>query len=161
MSSISSSTITTPSTSPLLQGQRNTSYFAVDSSSLPSPPQPTQPPARSAKQPRPLERLLMPENTASQDSTYHENQRRARRRIRNFVFEDVHLDWKSAPTLCEDHPFEHRVLEMHRDLRCNASRSYLYQIRDVLRRLRTPTSMSISESGTLFIDGEEVIDMIG
>ena len=162
MSSTSASTNTSPSTSPLLTSQPDTGYFLVTSSaSPPSTDGKLTSTTKSSRSTKSVDRLLMPDLTPPQDASHLERQRRARRRIKSFVFEDVHLDWKAAPTLCEEHPFEHKVLEMHLNLRCNASRSYLYQVRDDLRRLQAPISVSTNESGALIIDGEEIVDMIG
>ncbi|EME84366.1 uncharacterized protein MYCFIDRAFT_210860 [Pseudocercospora fijiensis CIRAD86] len=162
MSSKSSSINTSPSTSPLLTSQSDPGYFLVKSSASPHfTDSKLTSTTKSSQSIRSVQRLLMPDVTPPQDAFHLERQRCARRRIKSFVFEDVHLDWKAAPTLYEDHPFEHKVLEMHLHLRCNASRSYLYQVRDDLRRLQTPISVSTNESGVLIIDGEEIVDMIG
>ncbi|KAF2210460.1 hypothetical protein CERZMDRAFT_91181 [Cercospora zeae-maydis SCOH1-5] len=88
-----------------------------------------------------------------------------RRRIRQQIFNEVHLDWKSAPVLCDER-YDYASLLYRPGLRCTASPQYLLEVQDTIRR-QAITNAMIQDSdpernvSVVCIDGEEMIDMIG
>lgn len=160
MASISSSSSSPPSYSPLLHGRhdRNSSFsdssprqiidFRHDSTD-------------STKHSRLPGSLLMRDSERN-DPAYDQKQRAARRRMKAFVFDDIHLDWKAAPAMEDSQHYDWRALATQPNLRIASSRQYLYQVRDDLRRIQySPPAINISDTGTLILDGEEAFDMIG
>ncbi|PPJ50149.1 hypothetical protein CBER1_04840 [Cercospora berteroae] len=109
------------------------------------------------------EGMLMPD--ATPDPSAKARHAYYRRRVRQQVFNEVHLDWKSAPVLCDER-YDYASLLYRPGLRCTASPQYLLEVQDTIRRQNTADAVvrdSGSESTTtvVCIDGEEMIDMIG
>lgn len=83
----------------------------------------------------------------------------AQRRIKQFIFSNNDIDWRSIPVI-EDTPFKHAVLAHRRDLRCKASRQYLQEVLHTFRNPK-PHDSTTTKDGMIIIDGEEMVDMIG
>lgn len=81
--------------------------------------------------------------------------------MKRFIFGDYNIDWRSIPTVDEDTPFNHATLLYRSDLRCKASREYYMEILNGFRIKPVDRSTAfLSDTGTIIIDGEEVVDMI-
>lgn len=109
--------------------------------------------------------LLMPD--APPDLQHEARHASYRRRVCRDVFgKDMHLDWKSAPVVCDER-YDYASLLYRRELRCVASRQYLYEVYDDLKQKalqRTCWKMvdpSDDVAQVVCIDGEEMIDMVG
>ena len=83
----------------------------------------------------------------------------AQRRIKHFIFSDNDIDWRSIPVI-EDAAYNHAMLEHRQDLRCKASRQYLQEVLDTFR-IPKLDDITTTHDGSIVIDGEEMVDMIG
>lgn len=81
--------------------------------------------------------------------------------MKRFIFGDYNIDWRSIPAVDEDTPFNHATLLYRSDLRCKASRDYYMEILNGFRiKSADRSTVSLSDTGVVIIDGEEVVDMI-
>ncbi|KAK4610465.1 hypothetical protein CLAFUW4_13654 [Fulvia fulva] len=103
--------------------------------------------------------LMMRDAPAPSDYERMKRHDSAQRRIKNFIFSDNDIDWRSIPVI-EDTPYNHSVLEHRQDLRCKASRQYLQEVLHTFRKPKLDDITS-SDDGMVIIDGEEMVDMIG
>ena len=98
---------------------------------------------------------------ASPDLQHEARHASYRKRVRREVFGQdnhfVHLDWKSAPVVCDER-YDYASLLYRRELRtCNASHQYLLE----LKRESVVRETTKHEAQVVCIDGEEMIDMVG
>ncbi|KJX96559.1 hypothetical protein TI39_contig614g00005 [Zymoseptoria brevis] len=102
---------------------------------------------------------LMPQQAA--DPTALTASIKIRRNIKLGIFGDNELDWKSIPTWHENgRPWW--ILNRMPHLRCESDSAYFATILESFR-LQKPAmaSSASSNSDTIVIDGEEMVDMIG
>lgn len=81
--------------------------------------------------------------------------------MKRFIFGDYDIDWRSIPAVDEETLFNHATLLYRSDLRCKASRDYYMEILNGFRIKSVDRSTALlSDTNTIIIDGEEVVDMI-
>ncbi|SMY29452.1 unnamed protein product [Zymoseptoria tritici ST99CH_1A5] len=108
---------------------------------------------------KPASYKLMPQQAA--DSTALTASIKIRRNIKLGIFGDNDLDWKSIPTWHENgRPWW--ILNRMPHLRCESDPAYFATILESFR-LQKPAmaSSTSSNSDTIIVDGEEMVDMIG